>query len=193
MPLDFSDRLRLAMQGPPKVSSVDLAKACRVRPPAVSAWLRGGVRAIKAPHLIAAAEFLGVRAKWLAMGVGPMKPAGADGHDAVAELALAMGDLTPEQRLIVLQILQLLLKLLREREREREIAMRRPKEGLQPSRCACRYLGARAVSGVGFLAHSTSLCATNPVPVAVGRWCSLAARVVCRVYTRFFVGAPSTI
>jgi hypothetical protein len=41
-----------------------------------------------------------------------MKPAGADGHDAVAELALAMGDLTPGQRLIVLQILQLLLKLL---------------------------------------------------------------------------------
>jgi hypothetical protein len=45
-----------------------------------------------------------------------MKPAGADGHDAVAELALAMGGLTPEQRRVVMQVLQLLLKLLKERD-----------------------------------------------------------------------------
>lgn len=61
------------MDGPPKVTGKALATACGVKPPSVSDWLSGKSKTMVGQNLIAAAEFLRVRPKWLAEGVGPMR------------------------------------------------------------------------------------------------------------------------
>lgn len=69
----LAERLKLAMAGPPKVTNAALAKACGVKPPSVTDWCSGRTKTIEAAHLLKAAEFLGVRAKWLVEGMGPMR------------------------------------------------------------------------------------------------------------------------
>ena len=69
----LAERLRQAMEGPPKVTGKALAAACGVKPPSVSDWLSGKSKTMVGQNLIAAAEFLRVRPKWLAEGVGPMR------------------------------------------------------------------------------------------------------------------------
>ena len=70
----LSDRLKEAMKGPPKITGVALAKACKVAPPSVNGWLSGKSKTIEGSNLIAAAEFLKVNPKWLADGKGPKYP-----------------------------------------------------------------------------------------------------------------------
>lgn len=70
----LADRLIDAMKGPPKVTGVALAKACRVAPPSVSGWRTGDSKTLEGSNLLAAAAFLGVNAKWLADGMGPRYP-----------------------------------------------------------------------------------------------------------------------
>lgn len=67
----LSERLMEAMDGPPKVSGVALAKACGVAPPSVSGWRTGDSKSLRGSNLLAAAKKLGVRAEWLADGIGP--------------------------------------------------------------------------------------------------------------------------
>lgn len=69
----LQERLALAMAGPPKIKQVELAAACGIRAPSVNDWLTGKSKRMDGVHLIKASEFLGVRPKWLALGVGPMK------------------------------------------------------------------------------------------------------------------------
>lgn len=71
MKTTLSERLREAMAGPPKVSGVQLAEACGVAPPSVSAWRTGDSKSLSGSNLLAAAKKLGVRPEWLADGVGP--------------------------------------------------------------------------------------------------------------------------
>lgn len=66
----LAERLVEAMSGPPRVSGVDLAGACGVKPPSVSGWRKGGSKSIEGSNLLAAAKRLGVRPEWLADGVG---------------------------------------------------------------------------------------------------------------------------
>lgn len=73
----LADRIRTALAGPPRRSQAALARHCGVKPPSVSAWLSGDTKTIEGSNLLKAAEFLGVRAKWLSDGVGPMR-AGED-------------------------------------------------------------------------------------------------------------------
>lgn len=61
------------MAGPPKVPGKDLADACGIKPPSVSDWLSGKTKSMDGHNLLAASEFLRVRPKWLAEGVGPMR------------------------------------------------------------------------------------------------------------------------
>lgn len=81
MKTTLSERLREAMVGPPKVTGVQLAAACGVAPPSVSAWRTGDSKTLSASNLLAAAKRLGVRPEWLADGIGPKHM-----HDAVAPL-----------------------------------------------------------------------------------------------------------
>ena len=82
----LAQRLRLAMQGPPKVSQAALARACGIKPPSVSNWLDGRTKALEGANLLAAAKALGVTPEWLATGSGPMKNSQAEsqgvGQDA---------------------------------------------------------------------------------------------------------------
>lgn len=71
MKTTLSERLCEAMAGPPKVSGVQLAKACGVAPPSVSAWRTGESKSLSGSNLLAAAKRLGVRPEWLADGLGP--------------------------------------------------------------------------------------------------------------------------
>lgn len=70
MQTTLAERLRKAMDGPPKRTGAALAKACNIKPPSVSDWLSGKSRSMDGSNLIDAAEFLGVDAKWLIKGVG---------------------------------------------------------------------------------------------------------------------------
>lgn len=73
MSTTLSERIKLAMKGPPKVSGVQLARACVVSGASVSDWKTGKTKSIEGANLTKAAECLKVRAKWLAEGVGPMR------------------------------------------------------------------------------------------------------------------------
>lgn len=79
----LAERLIEAMKGPPKVSGVDLARACGVKPPSVSGWRTGDSKTLEGSNLLAAAKRLGVRPEWLADGVGPKRA-----HDASAPYPL---------------------------------------------------------------------------------------------------------
>lgn len=70
----LKERLEIAMRGPPKVSSADLARACGIRPPSVSAWISGDTKSIKGDNLLNAARALNVRPEWLSKGILPMRP-----------------------------------------------------------------------------------------------------------------------
>lgn len=69
----LAERLKIAMAGPPKVTGKSLAVACGVSPASVSDWLSGKSKTMDGHNLLAAADFLKVRAKWLVDGVGPMR------------------------------------------------------------------------------------------------------------------------
>ena len=66
----LAERLFEAMQGPPKVTGRALAEACSVSPASVSDWLSGKSKTMEASNLLAAADHLNVRPKWLADGTG---------------------------------------------------------------------------------------------------------------------------
>ena len=54
-------------------SQSDMARACGVKQPSVSAWLSGRTKTLKASTLLKAAKYLGVLPRWLAEGLGPMR------------------------------------------------------------------------------------------------------------------------
>lgn len=60
------------------VSQAELARACGVKAPSVNGWLSGKSKFLRGENLLKAAARLGVSAKWLAEGKGPMRtPDGA--------------------------------------------------------------------------------------------------------------------
>ncbi|MBB5411877.1 transcriptional regulator with XRE-family HTH domain [Paraburkholderia sp. HC6.4b] len=106
----LADRLRLAMAGPPEIKPADLARACGIRPPSVSAWLSGKTKNIEGSNLLAAAELLHVNPWWLATGRGLMRakyeldPGGPAAQspeplsDTQIEILSLLDALTPSQR-----------------------------------------------------------------------------------------------
>lgn len=73
MKLTLADRIKLALEGPPKKTQAALAKACGVSAPSVNGWTSGESKTLEAANLLKAAAFLEVSPKWLAEGVGPMR------------------------------------------------------------------------------------------------------------------------
>lgn len=72
----LAERLKIAMEGPPKIQAADLARAAKVKPPSVSAWMSGDTKNIGGKYLVKVAERLGVRPEWLAYGTGQMRAPG---------------------------------------------------------------------------------------------------------------------
>lgn len=62
----LKERLRDAMGT--EISASDLARACKVSPAAVSKWLDGRTKELKADNYVDAARALGVSAEWLRTG-----------------------------------------------------------------------------------------------------------------------------
>lgn len=70
----LKDRLKAAMEGPPRVRQNALAKAVGVAAPTVNDWLSGKSQTIRGQYLVRVAKELGVSADWLATGRGQMRP-----------------------------------------------------------------------------------------------------------------------
>ena len=69
----LSERLKIALAGPPRIKQKDLAASCGVKPSSVSDWLSGKTKNMEGSHLLAAARFLKVNPDWLADNKGPMR------------------------------------------------------------------------------------------------------------------------
>lgn len=89
----LQERLKIAMDGPPKVSQAALARACKISAPSVHDWISGKTKSIEGANLLAAAAFLNVLPLWLATGKGPMRGSARVDGDAVE--AVIIGDLSP--------------------------------------------------------------------------------------------------
>jgi len=70
----LSERLQIAIKGPPKVTKKALAAARGIKPPSVSDWFSGRTKHIESSNLLAAAKFLKVNPDWLVYGKGEMRP-----------------------------------------------------------------------------------------------------------------------
>ena len=53
------------------LTAAELARACKVKPPSVWAWLSGDTKTIKGENLLRAAQALQCSPHWLATGLGP--------------------------------------------------------------------------------------------------------------------------
>lgn len=73
MATTLAERVKLALAGPPRRSQKALAEACGIKPPSVNGWTSGDTKTIEGSNLLRAAAFLGVNAKWLSDGIGPMR------------------------------------------------------------------------------------------------------------------------
>lgn len=71
--ITFADRLNFAL-AQKDARPVDLARALHMTRPAVSQLLSGKNKGMRPEHLVRAADWLGVRIKWLATGEGEMRP-----------------------------------------------------------------------------------------------------------------------
>lgn len=94
----LAERVKLAMEGPPRVLGKDLAAACGVAAASVSDWRNGATQSIDGPNLIRAAEYLKVNAKWLAHGTGPMRKESVSEH-MVQEPAATYAATKPQDKL----------------------------------------------------------------------------------------------
>lgn len=90
----LTERLQQALDRRPDVSKADIARACKIRPPSVTAWFSGETKTLDAANLVTAANILGVDPTWLATGKGLMD-AKREADDEAAARAHA---LTPEGR-----------------------------------------------------------------------------------------------
>lgn len=87
----LAERLQDAMAE--EISASDLARACDVSPAAVSKWLDGRTKALKADTLASAARALGVREEWLRTGKLPRERQNADEDRQVDRVITLLEDL----------------------------------------------------------------------------------------------------
>lgn len=80
----LKDRIAAAMTAR-NMTAADLARACQVKPPSVSAWLSGDTKSLRADVLLKAARALDVEPEWLAAGTGPMQSGGAGSAEPPAQ------------------------------------------------------------------------------------------------------------
>lgn len=74
MSTTLGERVKAALAGPPKLTQKALAEACGVSPVSINDWVHDRTQTIEGANLLNAAQFLQVNARWLAEGVGPMRP-----------------------------------------------------------------------------------------------------------------------
>lgn len=96
----LADRLRDAMGS--KITPSELARACSVSPAAVTKWLDGQTKELKASNYADAARALGVREEWLRTGKLPREREGAADEQDIDHVLDLLNDLrTPLAALAV--------------------------------------------------------------------------------------------
>lgn len=80
-----------------------LARACRIKPSSVHAWLSGKTKRISGENLLRAASYFGVNNEWLATGRGPIT---SDDHSPIAQEILPMPYVHPHP--LVRQVIALM-------------------------------------------------------------------------------------
>jgi hypothetical protein len=84
------ERITLALEShPAKPKQADLARACGVASPSVTAWFTGDTKTMKGETLLKAARFLCVRPEWLQTGAGLMRSEAEGEAGAGATVVLA--------------------------------------------------------------------------------------------------------
>lgn len=90
----LADRLKSAMDAlDGRISASDLSRACGVSPAAVSKWLDGQTKELKAANYADAARALGVREEWLRTGKLPREREGAEEESQVERVLDLLDDL----------------------------------------------------------------------------------------------------
>lgn len=74
--MNLSERINKALNAKPHLSKAGLARACGVKAPSVTDWVNGRTKALEGSNLLHASDYLGVRPRWLAEGIGPMTDSG---------------------------------------------------------------------------------------------------------------------
>lgn len=94
----------MKLERDPTASQAGLARHCGAKAPSVSDWFTGETVTLKAQSLVLAAEYLGVRPRWLLDGKLPMRD-GEPAHDdepqlaaCLAVLATALAAVPPSSR-----------------------------------------------------------------------------------------------
>lgn len=70
--MDLKARIRFAMEAA-GLSPAELARATKATPGAVSQWLKGTVKSLKAETAAQIEKATGINARWIATGEGPIK------------------------------------------------------------------------------------------------------------------------
>lgn len=108
----LKERIIDAMKGPPPVSGVELAAACGLSTASISDWRTGKTKTIEGSNLIAASKRLGVRAEWLANGIGQKWADGkVPGQHAVNETVVPYPLSRPISDKWILEAVSILKKL----------------------------------------------------------------------------------
>ena len=68
--MNINDRIAKAISQSGK-QKIEIAALCDVRPSAVSQWISGEIKTLKAGHVFALQEATGYRAEWIVLGKGP--------------------------------------------------------------------------------------------------------------------------
>ena len=106
----LAERIKKAMEGPPKVSGVAVAAACNITPTSVSDWRTGKSKTIEGANLLSAAKALRVRPDWLASGVGLMRDA-AETVDTDAQTVVPYRPHTPVHDVWIREAISILTSL----------------------------------------------------------------------------------
>jgi transcriptional regulator with XRE-family HTH domain len=88
----LSERLSYALSLKSGATQADLCRLCKVKSSSVSFWFSGKTKAIKGDMLFRVADFLNVNPKWLATGLGPMRPTESVAHHVAEEPAIYMAN-----------------------------------------------------------------------------------------------------
>lgn len=108
----LKERIVDAMNGPPRVSGVELAQSCGITTASVSGWRTGDSQTIEGSNLIAASKRLGVRAEWLANGIGPKwADARAQGQHSINETVVPYPLSKPTNDKWIIEAVSILKKL----------------------------------------------------------------------------------
>lgn len=137
MTTTLAERLRQAMSRHGSAKAADLARACGVTQPTVSAWLSGDTKVLKAANYEKAATFLKCNRGWLETGKGSL-----DGGAGAASIRYSVAEPPPAYAPSLDALLAQLQAVLEQLPASRREAVGRMLDGWAREGGAAHYRGA---------------------------------------------------